>query len=89
MNTICIIPARGGSRRILKKNIKDFLGKPAIQYSIDAALSTNLFDEIFVSTDDPEIAQNFNKIRSGSRIYYEVKKLLMIMPPQLMLFTRF
>ena len=57
MNTICIIPARGGSKRILKKNIKDFLGKPAIQYSIDAALSTNLFDEIFVSTDDPEIAQ--------------------------------
>ena len=58
-NTKClaIIPARGGSKRIPRKNIKLFLGKPIIQYSIDAARSANLFDEIMVSTEDKEIAQ--------------------------------
>lgn len=55
-NNICIIPARGGSKRIPKKNIRHFLGKPIISYSIEAAISSNLFDEIIVSTDDPEIA---------------------------------
>jgi pseudaminic acid cytidylyltransferase len=52
-----IIPARGGSKRIPKKNIKDFLGKPIIAYSIETALSSDLFDEIMVSTDDEEIAE--------------------------------
>lgn len=52
---ICIIPARGGSKRISKKNIKLFLGKPIIYYSIKAALESNLFDEVMVSTDDQEI----------------------------------
>jgi N-acylneuraminate cytidylyltransferase len=56
MKTICIIPARGGSKRIPRKNIKDFLGKPIIAYSIEAALNSRLFDEVMVSTDDEEIA---------------------------------
>ena len=57
MNNLAIIPARGGSKRIPRKNIKDFLGKPIIAYSIEAALKSNLFDEVMVSTDDQEIAQ--------------------------------
>jgi pseudaminic acid cytidylyltransferase len=55
-NNICIIPARGGSKRIPRKNIKLFLGKPIIAYSIEAAVNSNIFDEIMVSTDDVEIA---------------------------------
>jgi pseudaminic acid cytidylyltransferase len=54
---IAIIPARGGSKRIPRKNIKDFLGKPVISYSIQAALDSGLFDEVMVSTDDEEIAK--------------------------------
>tara|TARA_R110002020_G_scaffold139765_1_gene310811 strand:- start:2482 stop:3177 length:696 start_codon:yes stop_codon:yes gene_type:complete len=54
---LCIIPARGGSKRIPRKNIKDFLGKPIIAYSIEAALNSGLFDEVMVSTDDQEIAE--------------------------------
>ncbi len=57
MGNICIIPARGGSKRIPRKNIKPFLGKPIIAYSIQAALDSGLFDEIMVSTDDNEIAK--------------------------------
>lgn len=57
MSNICIIPARGGSKRIPRKNIKSFLGKPIIAYSIQAAIDSNLFDEVMVSTDDPEIAE--------------------------------
>ena len=57
MKNLCVIPARGGSKRIPKKNIKDFLGKPIIAYSIEAAIKSNLFDEIMVSTDDEEIAE--------------------------------
>jgi len=57
MNCIAIIPARGGSKRIPRKNIKDFLGKPIIAYSIEAALESNIFDEVMVSTDDHEIAE--------------------------------
>ena len=56
MSKIAIIPARGGSKRIPRKNIKDFCGKPIVAYSIEAALQTKLFDEVMVSTDDPEIA---------------------------------
>lgn len=54
---LAIIPARGGSKRIPKKNIKDFFGKPFIAYSIEAALKSNLFDRVVVSTDDDEIAK--------------------------------
>ena len=57
MGNICIIPARGGSKRIPRKNIKCFLGKPIIAYSIQAALDSLLFDEVMVSTDDSEIAK--------------------------------
>ena len=54
-NNIAIIPARGGSKRIPKKNIKDFLGKPIIAYSIEMAISCKLFNKVIVSTDDQEI----------------------------------
>lgn len=57
MSNIAIIPARGGSKRIPRKNIKDFLGKPIIAYSIQAALDSDLFDEVMVSTDDMEIVE--------------------------------
>lgn len=53
---IAVIPARGGSKRIPRKNIRPFCGKPIIAYSIDAARESGLFDEIVVSTDDEEIA---------------------------------
>lgn len=56
MKTIAIITARGGSKRIPRKNIKDFLGKPILAYSIEAALNSGEFDEVMVSTDDKEIA---------------------------------
>lgn len=54
--TIAVIPARGGSKRIPRKNIKPFCGKPMIAYSIEAAIRSGIFDEIIVSTDDEEIA---------------------------------
>lgn len=54
---IAIITARGGSKRIPKKNIKNFCGKPIIAYSIEAAISSGLFDEVMVSTDSEEIAE--------------------------------
>lgn len=57
MKNLCIIPARGGSKRIPRKNIKEFLGKPIIAYSIETAIETGLFDEVMVSTDDMEIAE--------------------------------
>lgn len=55
--SIAIITARGGSKRILRKNIRFFLGKPIIEYSIKAALDSGCFDEVMVSTDDNEIAE--------------------------------
>jgi len=54
---VAIITARGGSKRIPRKNIKPFLGQPIIKYSIEAALSSGCFDEVIVSTDDKEIAE--------------------------------
>src|ERR1700679_2963311 len=54
--SIAIIPARGGSKRIPRKNIKLFDGRPIIVYSIEAAIKAACFDQIMVSTDDPEIA---------------------------------
>ncbi|MDK9775068.1 MULTISPECIES: pseudaminic acid cytidylyltransferase [Vibrio] len=53
---VAIIPARGGSKRIPRKNIKEFNGKPIIAYSIEAALESGCFDKVVVSTDDQEIA---------------------------------
>ncbi len=57
MSSVAIITARGGSKRIPHKNIKDFCGKPIIAYSIGAALDAGCFDEVMVSTDDPKIAE--------------------------------
>ena len=53
---LCVIPARGGSKRIKKKNIKIFCGKPIIAWSIELAIASKCFDKIIVSTDDAEIA---------------------------------
>lgn len=55
MNNIAIIPARGGSKRIPRKNLRPFLGKPILAYAIEAALKSGLFSEVIVSTDDIEI----------------------------------
>ena len=57
MKSIAIIPARGGSKRIPRKNCKFFFEKPIIAYSIEAALKSGLYDEVMVSTDDKEIAE--------------------------------
>jgi len=54
---VAIIPARGGSKRIPRKNIKDFCGQPIIAYSINAALQSGCVDKVIVSTDDPQIAE--------------------------------
>ena len=73
MANLAIIPARGGSKRIPRKNIKNFLGKPIIAYSIDIAQKSGLFDEIMVSTDDKEIAEVAFKY--GAKIpFYRSKK---------------
>ena len=56
MKNLCIIPARGGSKRIPRKNVKPFMEKPMLAYSIEVANQSGLFDKIMVSTDDEEIA---------------------------------
>ena len=66
MSSVAIITARGGSKRIPKKNIKDFLGFPIIKYSIDAAINSGCFSEIMVSTDDREIAET--AIKYGAQV---------------------
>ena len=66
IRNIAIIPARGGSKRILRKNIKNFLGKPIITYSIEVALQSGLFEEVMVSTDDLEIAEI--AIKNGAKV---------------------
>ena len=57
MKTLAIITARGGSKRIPRKNIKEFCGKPIMAYSIEAAVGSGVFDTVMVSTDDEEIAE--------------------------------
>jgi pseudaminic acid cytidylyltransferase len=57
MNKVAIIPARGGSKRIPRKNIKTFAGQPIIAYSINAAITSNLFERIILSTDSEQIAE--------------------------------
>lgn len=66
MSAIAVITARGGSKRIPGKNKKEFLGKPIICYSIEAALDSGLFEEVMVSTDDEEIAEIARK--SGAKV---------------------
>lgn len=56
---LCIIPARGGSKRIPRKNIKIFKGKPIIEYPLEVAKKSGLFEKIIISTDDPEIAEKY------------------------------
>jgi len=74
MKRIAIIPARGGSKRIPQKNIKNFCGKPMISYPIKALMESNLFDKIHVSTDDDEIVQVVNQI--GLKVdFYRPKNL--------------
>ena len=63
---VAIITARGGSKRIPRKNVKEFLGKPILLYSIEAALKSGMFDEVMVSTEDAEIAQLAEK--AGAKV---------------------
>lgn len=66
MKTLAVITARGGSKRIPRKNIKPFLGKPILLYSIQAALDAGMFDEVMVSTEDEEIAELARK--AGAKV---------------------
>ena len=70
---ICLIPARSGSRRIKKKNVKDFHGKPIIAYSIEAARDSELFHDVVVSTDSEEIAEVAQKY--GASVYMRRKEM--------------
>ena len=90
IKNLAIIPARGGSKRIPRKNIKEFFGKPIIAYSIEAALGSKLFDEVMVSTDDQDVAdiaisfgakvpflrskQNSNDFATTADVIFEVVK---------------
>lgn len=66
MKTLAVITARGGSKRIPRKNVKSFLGKPILLYSIEAALHSGVFDEVMVSTEDEEIAKLAQK--AGAKV---------------------
>ncbi len=66
MKRVAIITARGGSKRIPRKNIRLFLGRPILEYSIDAALQAGIFDEVMVSTEDREIAEVAKK--AGAKV---------------------
>ena len=55
-SSVCIITARGGSKRIPRKNVRDFCGKPMLAYSVETAVTSGIFDVVMVSTDDDEIA---------------------------------
>ncbi len=73
-NILAIIPARGGSKRIPGKNIREFLGKPIIAYSIEAALKADIFDEVMVSTDSREIADI--ALECGAKVPFMRDKVL-------------
>jgi N-acylneuraminate cytidylyltransferase len=73
MKNLAIITARGGSKRIPKKNIKSFLGYPIIKYSINAAIDSGCFDEVMVSTDDIEIAEIAKKYGASVPFVRSVK----------------
>ena len=72
MNQIAVIPARGGSKRIKKKNIRDFHGKPVIAYAIEVCIKSELFSRIIVSTDDVEIAEVAKKF--GAEVFFRIDK---------------
>lgn len=69
MKALAIITARGGSKRIPRKNIKEFVGKPILAYSIEAALQSGVFDEVMVSTEDEEIAEIAKKYGANVPFY--------------------
>jgi len=74
IRNVAVIPARAGSKRIKDKNIKSFCGKPLIDYAISEALESDLFDEVFVSTDSREIADI--AIKCGAKVpYYRSPRL--------------
>lgn len=73
MKNLAIIPARGGSKRIPRKNIKLFHGKPIIAYAIEIAISSGLFDEVIVSTEDEEIAEIARKHGAKVPFYRSVE----------------
>ena len=73
MKTIAIITARGGSKRIPRKNIKDFCGKPILAYSVEAAVASGIFDCVMVSTDDEEIAEIAKKYGAQVPFYRSEK----------------
>ena len=79
---ICLIPARGGSKRIPRKNIRSFCGKPMIAWSIKAAQDSGAFDQILVSTDDVEIAEVAQS--HGAAVPHVPNTLLMIRPARRM-----
>ncbi len=66
---LAIIPARGGSKGVLGKNIKPLCGKPLIVYTIEAAVAAKSVDRLILSTDDEEIAEVAKKSRGGNTIY--------------------
>lgn len=73
MKNLAIITARGGSKRIPRKNIKDFCGKPILAYSVEAAVASGIFDEVMVSTEDEEIAELARKY--GAKVpFYRSEK---------------
>ncbi len=73
MKSLCVIPARGGSKRIPGKNIRKFCGKPIIIYSIEAAIGSKLFDEVMVSTDDHQIAE-IARVNGASVPFFRSRK---------------
>ena len=71
MKRLAIIPARGGSKRIPNKNIKNFMGKPMILHILETCRKSNLFDKIHVSTDSPKIKDvAAQQTYEGLRTYY-------------------
>lgn len=64
--SVAIITARGGSKRIPRKNVKEFLGKPILLYSIEAAIQSGIFDEVMVSTEDEEIMEL--ALKAGAKV---------------------
>ncbi len=73
MRTVAIITARGGSKRIPRKNIREFCGKPILAYSVEAAVAAGVFDRVMVSTDDGEIGEIAQKYGAEVPFYRSEK----------------
>lgn len=74
MKRLAVITARGGSKRIPRKNIREFCGKPILAYSIEAALESGMFEEVMISTDDEEIA-GIGKRYGGSVPFFRSREM--------------